>query len=503
MNLNNKLDYISVSYLLALCLTLTYAGIFIYPYLRADDTLLVYSWLHFKMFDTGMGRPIFWYLNDINAYLFTIIGRQSILIFRLAGLGSIIFSALLWNKWFTKWQLEKNLALAATLGIFMLPSYQIIIGNGCWLAPEILLAFFSGMKLYELAYNNCLKTWHTIIYMFFILICFSTYQIIGFLPALVSLVPLIWGNEKNPNETHKRFIAAIKLLTLIALVFSVYYLSWQLALKLIHPSMGGADYLPIQKNGIIKNIIDGFRLLLSIDDLNWPVGIISNLWVIERHFDVISIVFILLISIGILRVCYHQTLYSIILKLSGIVLVLLSQYSLFWLLDDKYHMGRYTTVLGLVTGFALLATNGLDLIIHSLAKKHSSKLWLALIFILTLGTSFNFNRYIVLPSISENLSAKMQVALFNSKVHSAISVKLSAGLVPQHASREFIFTNQSPGYAWHLVRSYLTENRLNEKIPIRILSSEGKVLATYNNSNEDIWHSERVLVIDFATTAHD
>ena len=101
---------------------LVFAGIIAFPYLRADDNYLVLSWHRFAMFDTGMGRPIFWYLVNLNAWTYFAIGIESIRLFRLIGLLFFVGAVLTWYLWLRKWKLDPLFSMVCAMAIFTLPS---------------------------------------------------------------------------------------------------------------------------------------------------------------------------------------------------------------------------------------------------------------------------------------------------------------------------------------------------------------------------------------------
>ncbi len=482
------------TYIIIVCMALIYTGILLYPYLRSDDTYLVYYYRQFKMLDTGMGRPVFWYLVDINGYLSQIIGSKSIIVFRVLGLITMTGAAVVWNRWLLRFGVRPNQSLAATIGIYTLPSYQVIIGNGCWLAPAVLASIYAGTRLYDLIHTSKLISWKAIGCAILIFLCLATYQIFGFLSAIGAIVPLIWTRDVDATEIRKRFSTSIRLIVVIICVVIFYYILWRIALRLVPPVVGGGDYLPAQKSGIVENILAGFQLLGATLDGNWPIPRIVNLWRIACDFNALTLVLALFSGVGLISLCYRESLKPAIQKVSGVLLVILFQYTLFWLLDGKHHMVRYTTIIGVTTGISLLLLRGVEFATRFLSKGFISRFWLVLVLFLALGASYNFNKYIIVPSIAENLYTKVRLDSFDPRAYDAILVKLKRHLGDNRA--EFTFSNQHQVYASYLILSYLKDRRLNQDVAIRVINDKQEILSQ-NVSNSELWDSGTVFVIDY------
>lgn len=482
------------TYIIVVYMALTYTGILLYPYLRSDDTYLIYFYRQFKMLDTGMGRPVFWYLVDINGYLSQIVGSTSIIVFRVIGLITMMGAAVVWNRWLLRFGVPPNQSLAATVGICTLPSYQVIIGNGCWLAPAVFASIYASTRLYDLIHASKLISWKGIGCAILIFLCLATYQIFGFLSAIGAIVPLIWTRDVDAAEIRKRFNACIRLIVVIVCVVIFYYILWQIALRLVPPVVGGGDYLPTQKSGIVENVLAGFRLLGATRDGNWPIPRIANLWRVASDFNALTVVLVFLSGVGLISLCHRESLKPAVQRISGVLLVIFFQYTLFWLLDGKHHMVRYTTIIGVTTGISLLFVRGVEFATSFFWKHFIGRFWLVLALVLAIGASYNFNKYIIVPSITENLFTKVRLDSFDPRAYDGILVKLKTHSGDNRA--EFTFSNQHQVYASYLVLSYLKDRRLNQDVAIRVINDKEEILSQ-NVSNSELWHSGRVFVIDY------
>lgn len=114
--------------------------------------------------------------------------------------------------------------------------------------------------------------------------------------------------------------------------------------------------------------------------------------------------------------------------------------------------------------------------------------------VLAIGASYNFNKYIIVPSITENLFTKVRLDSFDPRAYDGILVKLKTHSGDNRA--EFTFSNQHQVYASYLVLSYLKDRRLNQDVAIRVINDKEEILSQ-NVSNSELWHSGRVFVIDY------
>jgi len=451
------------------------------------------------MFDTGMGRPIFWYITDLNAGLFNGIGLRSLTIFRGVGLALIAFASVLWFEWFLKWKVKLSEAYLYSVAIFLLPSYQIIVGNGCWLAPAILCAYYAGFKIYANCYKKKVVRLSTLMCCLLVIGCFATYQTIGFLSLLGCLVPMLW--KKNAEKVTRRVgHTSCKVIGIIIGCFIIYYVSWRIALLLVPPSVGGEAYLPVQKNSLLVNVKEGVCLLLAKKDLNWPIGVIANMWRINCGFDLGTALMLCAAISGIGLSVSRMKRVAALMTTFLVFAIIGLQYFLFFILDNKYHMGRYTTIMGLTTGLAIAAMR----FASSLFAKSNTiapLLSFALLAYMSINAARYFLLYIIYPSCVENMHMKKEISYYDRRIHDGIIIKIGTSPLDQTkgVSREFIFNNQEKGYAWYNAKAYLHERGINEVVPIRVVGSDKTVLAEYNFTNTNGFTSKNFLIIDYST----
>ncbi|MDP1571583.1 MAG: hypothetical protein Q8L86_16435 [Vicinamibacterales bacterium] len=252
---------------------LMYSSVAQFPYLRADDTFIIRTNWFSQTYDAlqevnlwfvhiivakllDMGRPLFWLSVNATAYLFEEYGLQSFAYIRGIGVGLLGVVGYLLLRHLQAWGYRTVTATCLMALILALPGFQIIIGNGVWLMPGVLLAMAAAGLMMRVDARERRRSAGYAGVMLLLIASLAVYQAVAFLFVAVTAAALAspaW--EERRDDVVRYVLRALVLMTVATLV---YYALWRLGVRYIVPgvySIEGSGYAPgMVLNDLVANV---------------------------------------------------------------------------------------------------------------------------------------------------------------------------------------------------------------------------------------------------------
>ena len=106
-------------------------------------------------------------------------------------------------NFFIQNKLVHDRAVLIVLCILTLPSFQIIVGNGAWLAPSLAASIWSGAWYFDKIFNQQQKNRDALLFFIITIAVLSTYQSIAFLSFIPPLISLLFNAGDDFGEIRK------------------------------------------------------------------------------------------------------------------------------------------------------------------------------------------------------------------------------------------------------------------------------------------------------------
>jgi len=484
---------------------LVYLPCLLLPYARSDDTYMLSNFNTFPGFDWNIGRPIWWLGRAFIGQWYPYLGMQLSVIYRSVMLLFALASCAALYLWTRRFGFSHILAVTVVVGFATLPAFQIAVSIWSLFLVGYFIAILSGWALYSACQTARLHNGKLLAGSLGILFCLGFYQNSALFPLVMFTVPVLTAAAqdftalKNRTQTITRAVLSILAITIF------YYVVWRIGCPLQY-----GDKCFSQSSYAPNSVFNDFwgNLLISANRF----ALMLNLWNPSVNWSFWTVFFSLFILAG---VCadgiLSRRLFSRNTRLFGWIalkygvalgLILGSQAIMFvvpllkyasWINAPAGVMFLFVSSIAMLAGFlqARLHANA--------AKAFTNAISTLLLLAVSIAAASNTLLSVVLPAHLEYLFTLNEIRQSTRQEAQVdfVEVRLTdPSRIYQRPSTtlEFGFSNQTPQYAYYMVRSALIELGLSAEVDMEVLQGAG---STYFYSP-----ARRGAILNSATARH-
>lgn len=500
-------DEIPVIGFYAFMLFMIFGSTFLFPYRLADDNWILRgfdprgSYPSLEFVALVQGRPLFAVMLWLSRRLSDMIGIHAIVAIRLAGV--LVLSVCIWQMSILLRNIgwSRNVAILSALTIGTLPSFQIIITGGPWLAVPLMLSLSACIIIERLPRDN-LDYRYISAAIAMIVAAFSVYQSIPFVIIAFLFVMLLSKREASiPEETVR---AAVYAVVILFVSLAVYYATWRVAFNFVQSGVFENRYNPTSYNTKIAERIAYF--------FERRVPHVLSLWYVNNsRIWIYSIPAIVIISLGLMSdALVARQKFGMYAALKRLTIVVVAAAVSFLAADfaaivSSAPQSSFTTSVALSTLVGLLIAWSIssvtELVVSQTIALKEKVQFASIACLAAVGCILANNSTLVRFSMplwmtSEIIKSSVLIAREAGNNSKLIHVFERSKFFDPDGRSEFGWSNlNDPFYIRWMTKNALRDIGLSDDVKIVVFGNDGEIIRTFPASFE-LDHVEKPIIAD-------